>query len=120
VAPNTEVDDWFDRLEHPLKDAMLGVRQAILSSDPRLTETIKWQAPTFIYRGNLASIDPHAKRHVSVLFHRGAEIPGDHPALEGDGRLARYMRFADLAAVNALRDDLQAVARAWCDWKGEP
>jgi hypothetical protein len=99
---------------------MLGVRQAILSSDPRLTETIKWQAPTFMYRGNLASIDPHAKRHVSVLFHRGAEIPGDHPALEGDGRLARYMRFADLAAVNALRDDLQAVARAWCDWKGEP
>jgi hypothetical protein len=52
---------------------------------------------------------------VSVLFHRGAEIPGDHPALEGGGKLARYIRYADLDAVEAGRPALEAIVRAWCD-----
>lgn len=83
---------WFARLDHPLKDVMLAVRSAILEADERMSESIKWQSPTFEHRGNLASIDPKSKRHVSVLFHRGAEIPGEHPLLEGGGKLARYIR----------------------------
>ncbi|HEV2825085.1 MAG TPA: hypothetical protein VG035_07755, partial [Actinomycetota bacterium] len=56
-----------------------------------------------------------------LMFHRGAEIPGTHPRLEGDGRLARTMRFADLEQLEAGRADLEAVIRAWCDWKaGSP
>ena len=52
---------------------------------------------------------------VSLLFHRGAEIPGDFPRLEGDGRLARVMRFADIGEVEEGADELQAVIRAWCE-----
>lgn len=109
------VTAWFEALDHPLKDVMLSVRAAILSADDRMTETLKWQSPTFMYQGNLASIDPKAKKHVSVLFHRGAEIPGDHPLLEGGGKLARYIRFADRASVDEASDELAAIVRAWCD-----
>jgi hypothetical protein len=48
------------------------------------------------------------------MFHRGAEIPGEHPRLEGDGRLVRTMRFAGLDELEAGRAELQAVIRAWC------
>ena len=48
---------------------------------------------------------------------RGAEIPGDHPRLEGDGRLVRTMRFTDLGELEAGKGDLEAAVRAWCDWK---
>jgi hypothetical protein len=113
------VDAWFDSLDHPLKDAMQRVREVFLAADDRISETMKWQSPTFMYKGNLASIDPHAKRWVSVLFHRGAEIPGDHAILEGDGRLARYARFGDLQAVEAGRPAIDAVVRAWCDARDE-
>jgi hypothetical protein len=51
------------------------------------------------------------------MFHRGAEIPGHHPRLEGDGELVRTMRFADLDELEAGRTELEAVVRAWCDWK---
>jgi hypothetical protein len=64
---------------------MLSVRDVLLS-EPRVTECMKWQSPTFVYEGNIASIDPHAKQHVTVLFHRGAEIPGKYPLLVADGR----------------------------------
>jgi hypothetical protein len=112
---NPDVSAWLAKLEHPLKDVILAVRAVFLEADGRITETIKWQSPTFMYEGNLASIDPKAKKHVAVLFHRGAEIPGDHPLLQGEGKLARYARFADLEAVAARRAELVRVVRAWCD-----
>jgi len=114
---NPDVTAWLEELEHPLKEVILAVRTAFLEADDRITETIKWKSPTFMYEGNLASIDPKAKKHVAVLFHRGTEIPGDHPLLEGEGKLARYARFPDLDAVGRGRGDLVSIVRAWCDSK---
>ena len=51
------------------------------------------------------------------MFHRGAEIPGEHPRLQGDGKLVRTMRFAGLDELEAGRTDVEAAIRAWCDWK---
>ena len=115
---NPEVVAWLDELDHPLLDVILAVRMVILEADDRIAETIKWKSPTFMYEGNLASIDPKAKKHVAVLFHRGAEIPGEHPLLQGEGKVARYARFADMASVEAGRDGLATIVRAWCDARG--
>lgn len=111
---NTDVDAWFAESEHPLKDAMLRVREIILE-EPRMDESIKWKTPTFSYRGNLASFNPRSKAHVSLLFHTGASIPGVHPRLEAGGDVARYMRLADMADVEAAADDLRDIVAAWCD-----
>ena len=108
-----EVDAWFAEYEHPMKDAMLRVREIILS-DGRMTETIKWKSPTFMYEGNMASFNPRTKAHVSLMFHTGAKIPGDHPRLQGGGETARYMRFESLEDVEEARDELLAVVTAWC------
>jgi hypothetical protein len=111
-----EVERWFREREHPLEDALRRVREIVLRADPRITEAIKWKTPTFAYRGNILSFNP-SKNLVSLLFHRGAEIPGEHPRLEGEGDLVRTMRFTDLAEVASGRGDLEAVIRAWCEWK---
>ncbi len=116
MATNPDVDTWFQQREPPMEDAMQRVRSIILDADARVTESIKWQTPTFEFNGNIVSFNP-AKKLVSLLFHRGAEIPGEHPRLEGDGALARTMRFADLEAVEDGREDLETVIRAWCEWK---
>jgi hypothetical protein len=83
-----------------------------------VTESIKWKTPTFAYRGNIASFNP-SKRLLSIMFHRGAEIPGEHPRPEGDGKLVRTMRFVDLDQLEARKVDLEAAIRAWCDWKAD-
>ena len=114
MSTSAEVDVWFADYEHPEKEAMLLVREIILS-DPRMTETIKWKSPTFMYEGNMASFNPRTKAHVSLMFHTGATIPGDHPRLEGGGDTARYMRFEDLADVEAARDEIVSVTAAWCN-----
>ena len=108
-----EVDAWFAGSEHPLREAMLRVREIILA-DERMTETIKWKSPTFMFEGNMASFNPRTKARVSLMFHTGASIPGDHPRLEGGGDTARYMRFADLADVEAAAAELRAIVSSWC------
>lgn len=113
MPANPEVDAWFAEYEHPLKDAMLRVREIILDDD-RMTETIKWKSPTFMYGGNMASFNPRTKTHVSLMFHTGASIPGEHPRLEGGGETARYMKFADLEDVHSARPELEAIVDAWC------
>jgi len=114
---NPEVDAWFERLDHPLKGLMLQVRRAALASDRRVAESIKWSTPTFSYNGDIASFIPQAKSFVSLLFHRGSEIPGKHPRLEGDSRLARTMRFASAEELKQHKPELEKAIRAWCDYK---
>ena len=113
---NPDVDRWLDEADHPLDAAVRRAREIILGADERVTESIKWKTPTFSCRGNIASFN-QSKKLVSIMFHRGAEIPGHHPRLEGDGRLARTMRFTDFDEVDAGRAELESVIRAWCDWK---
>jgi hypothetical protein len=79
-----------------------------------MTKCIKWSTPTFVFNGNLASFNLRAKQYVSILFHTGAAIPGEHPRLEGGNGTARYLRVADLEGAEVLRGDLEAVVRAWC------
>ncbi|HSJ51918.1 MAG TPA: DUF1801 domain-containing protein [Actinomycetota bacterium] len=114
---NPEVDRWFDERDHPLDAAMRRAREIILAADERVTESIKWKTPTFAFKGNIVSFAP-AKNAVSLMFHRGAEIPGNHPRLEGHSKLVRTMRFADLNEVEKGLKDLERVIRAWCKLKG--
>jgi hypothetical protein len=83
---NLEVDRWFKEKEPLLAPAMQRARDIILATDDRITETIKWDTPTFVYKGNILSLTP-AKTAVGLMFHRGAEIPGKHWRLEGEGKL---------------------------------
>lgn len=96
-----------------MKAEMVAVRRVMLS-DERIDETIKWKSPTFMYRGNLASINPRTKAHVSLMFHTGATIPGDHPILQGGGDTARYARFESLEEVEAAAEALKGVIDSWC------
>jgi hypothetical protein len=113
---NPAVDQWLEEVDHPLDATLRHARDIILAADDRVTEAIKWKTPTFAYKGNIASFNP-SKQHLSIMFHRGAQIPGTHPRLEGDGRLVRTMRFTDLAQLEAGRADLEAAIRAWCEWR---
>lgn len=117
MPPNPDVDAWFDAYDNPMKPAVQRVREIILETDRRITESIKWKAPTFEYRGNIASFYPKARGHVSLMFHQGAKIPGEHPLLAGEGSTSRTAKLAGLEQVEAHRDELQAIIRAWCAYR---
>lgn len=114
---SAEVDAWMVAYDNPQKPVVEAVRRVMLDADSRLGETIKWQAPTFVYKGNLASFFPKAKKHATLMFHTGASLAasGDFPSLEGEGATSRAMKFADVDDVAAKAGELSAIVKAWCD-----
>ena len=112
-----EVDTWMAKYNNPMKPVVERIREIILGADSRITEVIKWQTPTFFYKGNLVSFQPRAKRFASLLFHTGALIEGDFPSLEGGEQTARYVRFADLEEVASKEGELRRIVVAWCEQK---
>ena len=93
---------------------MRRVRETILRADRRMTEFVKYGTLCFGYEGDFATFVQVAKKQVSVMFNRGARIPGTYPHLEGSGPSARFMRFADPAEAQARATELSKIVVAWC------
>lgn len=115
-----EVERWFAAITPPQETMMRRVREIILGADPRLTEYVKYGTLTFAYEGDLAAFVQIKKKQVTLMFNRGARIPGRFPHLEGTGATARFMRFADLDEVETCAAELGAVAAAWCAMQEPP
>jgi len=117
MARTPEVDAWLEAYDNPMKPVVAAMRAAILAADERISETIKWQAPTFVYKGNMASFFPKAKKHASLMFHKGAEIPGTFANLGGEGKEARTFKVDSLVDLETKAGELAAITRAWCDMR---
>ncbi len=110
---NPEVEKLLEEKNHPLDAEIRRVREIILTADDRVTEAVKWKSPTFIYKGNIASYFMNAKKHVSLMFHKGATIKDDSGLLEGDGKEARSAKFYSLEDIENKKADLEGVVKAW-------
>jgi uncharacterized protein YdhG (YjbR/CyaY superfamily) len=117
MPKSKDVDAWFARYENPMKPVVERIREIVVAADERMGECIKWQAPTFIYKGNLASFFPKSKQHASLMFHTGAQIPGKHPLLTGGGDTSRVMKIGSVAEANSSKRDIERIVKAWCDFR---
>jgi len=112
------VDTWFETYENPQAELVQMVRTAVLDAAPEITEAIKWQAPTFVYRGNIASFYPKTRTHASLMFHQGASLPDPTGLLEGTGDVSRVAKFLDAGDLDRKREALQEIIRAWVAARG--
>jgi uncharacterized protein YdhG (YjbR/CyaY superfamily) len=62
MRSSPEVEQWLSASQHLKKDVMQAVREAVLQADARVTETIEWKSPTFMFNGNSASINRRRSR----------------------------------------------------------
>ncbi len=110
---NPEVDEYLKKKNHPLTSEIQRVREIIMATDNKISETIKWSSPTFMYKGNIASYFMNAKKHVSLMFHKGATIHDPSGLLEGDGKEARTAKFFDMEDIESKKEALESAIREW-------
>ena len=111
------MDAWFDRYDNPQKDLVMAVRDVILEADSRVGECIKWQAPTFVYKGYLASFYPKPTSVATLIFHAGRAIPGTFPHLEAAGHDGLALRVVSIAEAEERRDELARIVAAWIEMR---
>ena len=112
-----EVDTWLTRYDNPMRDVVQRVRQIMLQSDDRLDECIKWQTPTFVYKGYLASFYPKPTSVATLIFHSGRAIPGNFPHLEAAGHDGLALRVVSIAEAEERRDELGRIVAAWIEMR---
>ena len=66
---------FLQQLEHPLKKEIETLREIILQSDKKLTEHIKWNAPSFCINGeDRVTMKIMPPKNIQLVFHRGAKV----------------------------------------------
>ncbi|WP_205346998.1 DUF1801 domain-containing protein [Pseudonocardia broussonetiae] len=73
----SDVDDYLDALDHPLREAVARLRGAVLGADPGITEHIKWRSPSFCHGGVDRVTFRLRPRHLDLVLHRGAKVRAD-------------------------------------------
>jgi uncharacterized protein YdhG (YjbR/CyaY superfamily) len=116
-ADTTEqVDEFMQQLNHPLKAEVEMVREIIKSVNPEIVEQIKWNAPSFSYKGEyLVTFNLWEKKRIHLVFHNPLIARVKSPLLEGDYDERRMAYFADQddirAKTPAMKKALQDLIR---------
>ncbi|RYY90894.1 MAG: DUF1801 domain-containing protein [Chitinophagaceae bacterium] len=123
MPQNPSVTAFVEGLSHPHHDLIELLRTLILSVDPALEETVKWNAPSYALAGadrlTLALFPP---KSVRLVFHRGvfktaapAQQMIDDPLrlLEWKGTDRAVATFRSVSELEAQRAVLSDLIRAW-------
>ena len=113
----------FDDDRKQLVEAML---KAIAEECPTLTETIKWNAPSFSENGNdRLTIMLHKKDRVGLILHTGVKPKEDKKApplyaddtglLEWNSNIRATIFFFDLTDFLSKRDLFKKAVKRWIE-----
>lgn len=119
------VHAYLQKLTPELFDIAAYLREQILSADQEIAERIKWNSPSFYYKGEMKPFDPKEykrdmivfnirKGRVLLVFPTGASIADPTGILEGDysdGR--RLLTINSVEEAKAKSNSLQTVINLW-------
>jgi hypothetical protein len=72
---NTDVTSFIEKIDHPMQDGIRLLRRIILEADGKLTEHIKWNAPSFCCNGDdRITMRLFPAPNLQIIFHRGAKV----------------------------------------------
>ncbi|MBJ6979251.1 DUF1801 domain-containing protein [Luteimonas sp. MC1895] len=120
--PAATVQSFLAALDHPLKQEVVALRKVLLKADPKITEEVKWNAPSFKTSEHFATMHLRAKNSLQLILHLGARskrtVPRD--AIADPHMLLKWLG-PDRASIGITgREDLVqksgplvAIVREW-------
>ena len=102
----------MEKLSHPLKAEIEELRKIIKRVNGDILEEIKWNAPSYRYRGNyLVTFNLRDTKRIHLVFHNPL-IPKVHSKLlEGDYVDRRMTYFSDMKDVKAKKSEFQTILK---------
>ncbi|WP_317890669.1 DUF1801 domain-containing protein [Paenibacillus arenilitoris] len=115
---------FLNDLEHPLKAEIEEVRSILLSANDRLTEQIKWNAPSFCYENeDRVTFNLRGNGYFLLVFHRGAKAKAAKETYEDETGLLEWaaadratVKFTDMDDVAAKKEKLAEAVNRWIEY----
>lgn len=104
-----KVAEYMQALEHPLKKEMEAVRSIIKGASEKLSERIKWKAPSYYYKQDLLTFNHRMQEAVHLIFHHIAIVDIESEILKGDYKDRRMVYFENMAAIETHKAELQRI-----------
>lgn len=117
-----EVERYLSALQHPLVGVLAELCTLVRQSDPRVDETIKWNAPSFFISDHFATTGVAPKGGIRLVLHTGAKkravplvvtIDGADGLLEWKGTDRAVVSFDSHEQFEACRERLAAALPQW-------
>jgi uncharacterized protein YdhG (YjbR/CyaY superfamily) len=103
-----EVNEFMEKLDHPFKAEVEMIREIVKTVNKDIAEQIKWNAPSFSYRGEtLVTFNLWEKKSIHLVFHNSMISKVKSKLLEGEYDHRRMAYFADQNEIQAKRKDLE-------------
>ncbi len=106
--PNTKkdidhVNEYMIKLVHPLKAEIEAVRTIIKNADSKISERIKWNAPSYYHKKDMVTFNSRATKHVHLVFHHAAVVKINSGLSQGDFKDRRMAYFTDMTDIQSKR-----------------
>jgi uncharacterized protein YdhG (YjbR/CyaY superfamily) len=108
VSRTDKVDEFLRELSHPLKAGVEAVRSIIKGVNKDINEEIKWNAPSFNYKGEyLVTFNLREMKRIHLVFHNPLIPKVKSNLLEGDYKDRRMAYFSNMKEVKAKKAVLE-------------
>lgn len=110
------IDAYIARQADFARPILQHLRDSVHSACPEVEETLKWSAPSFLYKGEILAMMAAFKQHAAFNFWRGTQVTGDtgvqEKAMGQFGRMASMDDVPDRETIAALVRKAIALADA--------
>ncbi len=112
VSRADKVDEFLENLSHPLKAEIEAVRSIIKGVNKDVNEEVKWNAPSFNYKGEyLVTFNLRDEKRIHLVFHNPHIPKVKSELLEGNYLDRRMMYLADMRDVKKKKPMLEKILR---------
>lgn len=106
-----QVEQYLSTLEHPMKAELEALRAIILGANAKISERIKWNAPSYYYQEDIVTFGPPARKpdEILLVFHHPAVVKINSDLLQGDYKDRRLATFKSMEEVLANREEVSRI-----------
>ena len=117
VSKMESPDSLMQASEHPFKPEIEELRIIIKNASSKITERIKWNAPSYYYIKDMAAFNLHQEKFIQIIFifYNGTMINDSGDLLEGKWKDRREARFYSMEDIKNKKTKLEKVVREWID-----
>lgn len=108
VSHTDKVDEFLREVNHPLKAEIEALRSIIKGVNKDINEEIKWNAPSFNYKGEYpVTFNLRETERIHLVFHNPHIAKVKSKLLEGNYVDRRMTYFVDMKDIKAKRPVLE-------------
>jgi len=107
-----QVNDWMDKLDASFKPSINAVRKIIRTAAAKLTERIKWNAPSYYYKEDIVTFGPtKVKDKIILVFHHPGIVKIRSELLQGTYKDRRLVYLNSIKEIKDAQKELEIIIK---------